>query len=94
MEVRRGCLTFPDGMIYCLDNRGTTSPVRPSTEESKAISRFSVPRRGRGIFSAHPVVWIGRGSGPHSSSWLPAAPTKDSPSVRRLHALEHTTDPR
>ena len=59
-QITRGCLTFADGMIYCLDNAGIMRLVQPSTEGLKVISRFQVPRDGTRLFFAHPVVCGGR----------------------------------
>ena len=59
-EINRGCLTFADGMIYTLDNRGGVSLVKPSPTRFDRISRFRVPRGGKGLFFAHPVVCGGR----------------------------------
>ena len=59
-EISRGCLTFADGMLYCLDNRGRISLIASSQEELKLVSRFAVPRVGRSLSFAHPVICGGR----------------------------------
>ena len=59
-DISRGCLTFADGMLYCLDNRGRMSLIAPSQEEFKLVSRFAVPRVGRSLFFAYPVICGGR----------------------------------
>jgi outer membrane protein assembly factor BamB len=56
----KGALTFADGRLYCLDERGTMSLVEASPQKWNQISSFSVPRGGRGHFWAHPVVCGGR----------------------------------
>jgi len=54
-------MTWADGMIYCMDDRGRISLVRPKAGQGAAIvSQFSVrPPRGK-LTLAHPVVLGGR----------------------------------
>ena len=56
----KGSLTFADGRLYCLDERGKMSLVKASFENWDEISSFDVPKGGRGYFWAHPVVCGGR----------------------------------
>lgn len=59
--VGKGSVTFADGMLYCLGERsGELALVRATPERYDQISRFQVPRGGRGPFWAHPVVIGGR----------------------------------
>ncbi len=43
-------------MLYCLDDRGRMSLVNPSPVKFQSVSRFQVPRGGKGMFFAHPVI--------------------------------------
>jgi outer membrane protein assembly factor BamB len=56
----KGSLTFADGRLYCLDEKGTMSLVLPAPERFTTVGSFTVPRGGRGHFWAHPVVCGGR----------------------------------
>jgi len=52
----KGAITFADKHLYCLDERGTLSLVRCTPEKWDAVSAFKVPRAGKGLFWAHPIV--------------------------------------
>lgn len=56
----KGSLTFADAMLYCLDEKGTMSLVQATPEKWNQISSFRLPRTGKGLFWAHPVVCNGR----------------------------------
>ena len=56
----KGSLTYADGMLYCLDERGTLALVEATAKEYRAVSSFRVPKGGRGPYWAHPVVCGGR----------------------------------
>jgi outer membrane protein assembly factor BamB len=56
----KGSLTYADGRLYCLDEKGTMSLVRAIPERWDSVSSFEVPRGGRGLYWAHPVVCGGR----------------------------------
>lgn len=56
----KGSLTYADGMLYCLDERGIMTLVRATPEKYDAISTFEVPSGGKGFHWAHPVVCGGR----------------------------------
>ena len=56
----KGSLTYADRMLYCLDERGTLSLVRPTPEKWDAVSSFKVPSGGKGLHWAHPVISRGR----------------------------------
>jgi len=55
-----GSVTLADGMIYAMDERGNVMLVRPTPAEHVVVSRFSIPKGGRGPTWAHPVVCGGR----------------------------------
>jgi len=52
----KGALTFAEGMLYCLNERGTMSLVKATPEKWDEISSFRLPRGGKGLYWAHPVV--------------------------------------
>jgi len=56
----KGSLTYADGRLYCLDEKGTMSLIRATHEKWDEISSFRMPRGGRGLYWAHPVVYDGR----------------------------------
>jgi len=56
----KGTLTFADGHLYCMDEKGTLSLVRCSPERWDVACSFRLPSDGRGLHWAHPVVCDGR----------------------------------
>jgi hypothetical protein len=58
--VGKGAVTYADGMLYCLSEKGEMGLVRASPEGHEVVSRFRVPRGGKGAYWAHPVVCGGR----------------------------------
>jgi outer membrane protein assembly factor BamB len=56
----KGSLTFADGMLYCLDERGTISLVEATPKALRVAGSFDVPKGGSGLYWAHPVVCGGR----------------------------------
>jgi outer membrane protein assembly factor BamB len=56
----KGSLTYADGRLYCLDERGTLALVEATPEAYRAVGSFRVPSGGRGLYWAHPVVCGGR----------------------------------
>jgi outer membrane protein assembly factor BamB len=56
----KGSLTYADGMLYCLDERGTMTLVEATPEAYRPVSSFRVPRGRSGPYWAHPVVCGGR----------------------------------
>jgi outer membrane protein assembly factor BamB len=56
----KGALTFADGHLYCLDERGTMTLVKATPETYEQVSSFRVPQAGAGLYWAHPVVCGGR----------------------------------
>lgn len=88
----KGSLTYADGRLYCLDEKGSMFLVQPNPEKWQAISSFTVPRGGQGAFWAHPVICGGRLYVRHSEKLyaynISAAKAKDD-TVR-----EHGTIPK
>ena len=56
----KGSLTYADGMIYLLDERGTMKLVRATPDKYELTGEYKVPEGGVGMFWAHPVVCGGR----------------------------------
>ena len=56
----KGSLTYADGMLYCLDERGIMTLVKATPEKYIEVSRFEVQKGGKGMHWAHPVVCGGR----------------------------------
>jgi outer membrane protein assembly factor BamB len=56
----KGSLTFADGMLYLLDEKGTMKLVRATSDKYELHGEFKVPAGGKGPFWAHPVVFGGR----------------------------------
>ena len=73
----KGSLTYADGHLYCLDERGTMSLVKAAPETWDQVSSFRVPRDGEGFHWAHPVVWGGRLYVRHSDKLYAYAVRKD-----------------
>jgi outer membrane protein assembly factor BamB len=57
--VGKGAVTFADGMLYCLSERGTLALVRATPEKYDEVSRFKLPSGGDRQYWSRPVV-IGR----------------------------------
>lgn len=56
----KGSLTYADGMLYCLEERGIMTLVKATPEKYEAAGTFEVPGGGKGFHWAHPVVCGGR----------------------------------
>jgi len=56
----KGSLTYADGRLYCLDEKGTMSLIRDTNSKWDQVSSFRMPRGGKGLYWAHPVVYDGR----------------------------------
>jgi len=54
--VGDGSLTAADGMLYCLNDKGTMALVTASPEGFEIVSQFQVPKAARGKYWTHPVV--------------------------------------
>jgi outer membrane protein assembly factor BamB len=55
-SVRKGSLTYVDGMLYCVGERGTVSLVRADPNDHAVVSQFKLPQGPKGNSWAHPVV--------------------------------------
>ncbi|HUT34884.1 MAG TPA: PQQ-binding-like beta-propeller repeat protein [Planctomycetota bacterium] len=55
-----GSVTYADGMIYAMDERGRVMLIQPSPAGRRVVSQFQLPKAGPGLFWAHPVVSGGR----------------------------------
>ena len=51
-----GSLTFADGLLYSMDERGTVHLERPNPARRDIVSTFRIPRGGKARTWAHPVV--------------------------------------
>lgn len=56
----KGSLTYADGRLYCLDERGTMSLIKATNQKWDQVGSFRLTRGGKGLFWAHPVVCGGR----------------------------------
>ena len=52
----KGSLTYADGRLYCLEERGTMSLVKATPQMWEQVGSFRSARGGEGLFWAHPVV--------------------------------------
>jgi outer membrane protein assembly factor BamB len=52
----KGSITYADGMLYCLDERGTITLVQASPRGYVSTGSFQVPEGGKGMHWAHPVI--------------------------------------
>jgi len=55
-----GSLTYADGMVYLLDEKGSMKLVKASPDKFEKTGEFRVPEGGAGPYWAHPVVCGGR----------------------------------
>jgi outer membrane protein assembly factor BamB len=56
----KGSLLYADGMLYCLEEEGTMKLVKATPDRYALVSSFKVPRGGKGLYWAHPIVCGGR----------------------------------
>ena len=56
----KGSLTFADGMLYLLDEKGIMKLVRATPDKYELHGEFRVPEGGNGPYWSHPVVSGGR----------------------------------
>lgn len=56
----QGSLTYVDGMLYVLGEKGKVGIVRPTPTDHDLASTFQIPKGGDGPVWAHPVVCGGR----------------------------------
>lgn len=59
-KAGKGSLTYADGHLYFLDEKGRMSLVLADAKAFNEVARFTVPKGGRGPYWAHPVVSHGR----------------------------------
>jgi outer membrane protein assembly factor BamB len=57
---RFGAITYADGMLYVLNDRGTVDLVPATPDGFKPVSRFELPDRKGNDYWAHPIVCNGR----------------------------------
>jgi len=55
----KGSVLYADGMLYCLDERGTMELVPVDPAKRQVVSSFRVPRGGDSRYWAHPVIHNG-----------------------------------
>lgn len=51
-----GSVTYADGMLYMLDEKGTMKLVRATPDKYELSGEFKVPKGGEGMYWTHPVV--------------------------------------
>jgi len=51
-----GCITYADGMLYTLEQRGTMRLVSATPDKYEVTGEFKVPSGGTGMYWAHPVI--------------------------------------
>jgi len=56
----KGSVTFAEGMLYTLDERGTMKLVKAAPEKYEKSGEFKVPKGGESMYWAHPVVCGGK----------------------------------
>jgi outer membrane protein assembly factor BamB len=56
----KGSLTYAEGMLYCLDEKGMMSLIKATTDKWQEAGSFHIPPGGKGLYWAHPVVFGGR----------------------------------
>jgi len=56
----KGSLTYADGLLYTLSRDRFVSLVKPSPNSHEIVSSFKIPKGGKGMSWAHPVVCGGR----------------------------------
>jgi len=52
----KGSITYADGMLYLLDERGILKLVRATPDKFELSGEFKVTKGGEGMYWAHPVV--------------------------------------
>jgi len=58
--IGKGSLTYADGMLYMLNEKGTVGLVKATPDAHEVVSQFRIPKGGSGPSWAHPVVCGGR----------------------------------
>ena len=57
---RSAWLTYADGMLYTLNDKGLVAPAPATPGGFHIVSQFTLPTDGEGPVGAHPVVCGGR----------------------------------
>ncbi len=52
----KGSLTYADGMLYMLEERGTMRLASATPDKFELSGEFKMPEGGKGMYWAHPVV--------------------------------------
>ena len=55
-DCGRGAITFAEGLIYFLSERGDFRLIRPNPEKYDIVGRWSIPEKGEGPVWAHMVI--------------------------------------
>ena len=53
-------MTWADGMIHAIDDRGKLSLIKPGAKPAGAVSQFAIKRFRGKLTLAHPVILDGR----------------------------------
>ncbi|MBL7185477.1 MAG: PQQ-binding-like beta-propeller repeat protein [Phycisphaerae bacterium] len=56
----KGSLTYANDRLYCLDEKGTMTLVKATDDKWEDAGLFRLPRGGKGLYWAHPVICGGR----------------------------------
>ena len=62
----KGSLTYAEDRLYCLDEKGIMALVKATDDKWEGTGSFRLPRGGKGLYWAHPVVCGGRLYARHS----------------------------
>ena len=73
----KGSLTYADDRLYCLDEKGTMTLVKATAYEWLEAGSFRLPRGGKGLYWAHPVICGGRLYVRHSDQLLAYSVRRD-----------------
>ncbi len=57
---RTSTVSYADGMLYVMTDQGEVALVRPNTRRLEVVSRFDLPKGGKGPAWAHMVICNGR----------------------------------
>ena len=58
--VGKGSLCYADGMLYALNHEGPFYLLEVKPDGFEVVSRFRLPKKGRGPYISHPVICGGR----------------------------------
>ena len=57
---RTGTVSYADGMLYLMNDARVVALASPSPKALEIVSRFELPKQGRGATWAHLVIFGGR----------------------------------